>query len=571
MRGSLSRIGNGFLAIFAGIASFVLTLLGFLLLSRIDQQIVGSLFIGLFALLVVRIATERPNTRHAKAVAALIDRLLAVGRGDLTSPAPYILRTEMPALAGAVDGLFEQVRTSLDNFQTMAMYDPVTSLPNRLHFRKEAERMLGARRPDQLAALLFIDLDGFKEVNDRLGHAQGDQVLTMVANRLRDVVTSETISGSLVPPLLARLAGDEFTLLLPDVPSREEALRIAERGLLALCEPFRCGGQISQMGASIGIALCPDDLPDLPGLMKAADRAMYHAKASGRSRVCFNDADLAKAARERDRVEEALMHAIGRRELELVFRPELCLRTGAVLAGEALVQWRGAGRAPILVQELSGLAVDPMLAAAIGDWTLETAAMTSARWRAAGLGQRLSIALPGSLAEGDDLAERLEGAFALAGPEPWLVELELPHDQLARCSANMRAQFERLRRSGISIALYGLGSGETNLAALGSFPTERVKLDASLVADIDLCDRARTILAALVHLLHALGCVVVAAPVARQEQLEVLRAVGCDAVQGFFGAEPMSEQAFIDWIVSQEGARNFAQAADPSAASTMRA
>jgi diguanylate cyclase (GGDEF)-like protein len=287
MRINVGMISNRLLSVCAGAAACALTLLGFLLLGTIDQQVVASLFIGLFALAVVRLAAERPNSAQARAMAALRERLLAVGQGDLISPAPEMLRREVPALAAAVDALFEQVRSTLDDAHALAMYDPVTALPNRIHFRREAERILKACKPGEGAALLFIDLDGFKEVNDQFGHAHGDQVLIMVANRLRVVVKAETEPDSLAPPLLARLAGDEFTMLLPGVRSCEEAERVAGRALAALAEPFRHGGQVSRLSGSIGIALSPQHGAELTDLMKSADLAMYEAKARGRSRFCL--------------------------------------------------------------------------------------------------------------------------------------------------------------------------------------------------------------------------------------------------------------------------------------------
>jgi diguanylate cyclase (GGDEF)-like protein len=559
MSASWIRIGNSLLSVFAGTASFVLTLLGFLLLGSLDQQIVASLFIGLFALLVVHIATERPNTRHARAVGALIDRLLAVGRGDLSSPAPLAVKTEMPALAAAVDGLFDQVRTSLDNFQALAMYDPVTSLPNRIHFRREAERLLSTRDPDEKLALLFVDLDGFKEVNDRLGHAEGDQVLTMVANRLRIVIKAETEAGALGQPLLARLAGDEFTILLPDIGCLREAERIAERARAALSEPFGGAGKTSLMGASIGIALCPEHGSDLTELMKAADTAMYHAKESGRSRVCVYDADLAQAGRERALLEAELAQAIAKRELELVFRPELCLRTGAILAGEALVQWKRDGDEPILLDSFEGLVEETGLAHALADWTLEAAALACARWRASGLSQRLNVPLPPRQVERGDLAERLAGIFAVIGPEPWPVEIEIDQAQLAACSSSVRFQLDALHNRGIGLALRSFGGSGSNLTALAASPTDRVRLDPALIVDIDTSDRSRTVAATLIHLLHELGCAVVAGPIERIEQLEVLRAIGCDSVQGLFRSDPLDEDAFIAWVSAQDCAASLAQ------------
>jgi diguanylate cyclase (GGDEF)-like protein len=559
MGSTWTKISNGVFSALAGVAAFIFTLLGFLLLGDIDQQVVASLFIGLFALLVVRLAAERPKSGHVRAVTALIERLLAVHRGDLASPAPQAVHEEMPALATAVDGLFEQVRSSLDNFQTMAMYDPVTSLPNRIHFRREADRILAARHPEDVTALLFIDLDGFKEVNDRLGHAQGDQVLTMVANRLRVVVKAEAESGAASEPLLARLAGDEFTLLLPAVAGRDEAERIAWRALAAIAEPFRIVGQPGQMGASIGIALCPDHASDLTALMKAADIAMYHAKGSGRARVSVYDPELARASEQRAALESELRKAVEGGEFELVYEPRLCLRSGAILAGHALVRWNRPAEGPVLVESLNGIAREAGLSDALADWTLTAAGGALARWHDLDLPQRLCFSL--SAAELDrGIAGRLRLALASAPPPPWNLEVEIDGDAVADCKPHVRAELETLRQRGASIAVGGFGHGRANLAALAAFPADRVKLHPSVFAAIDSCERTRLVVSSLVQMIHGLGCEAVAAGVERQEQLELLRAAGCDSVQGFFNSDPMPEDAFVTWVAAQDCARSLARA-----------
>ena len=310
MRVSWIRFGNVLTSLCAGLASFLFTLVAFLMLREISEQIMASVTMGLFALSIVWLAYEKPNSAQARAVAALIERLLAVRSGDLTSPAPPALQREMPALAAAVDGLFEQVRSNIDNVSAMALYDPVTSLPNRVHFRREADRMIHDERGEQGVALLFIDLDGFKEVNDSLGHAAGDQVLAMVANRLRGVAKAEAKSGSLSQPLLARLAGDEFTMLFPDIADVPEAERIARHALNALTIEYENSDQIIDMGASIGVALCPQHGTELTALMKAADIAMYHAKASGRSQYCIYHAGLGAAFARKAQTERVLRAAL---------------------------------------------------------------------------------------------------------------------------------------------------------------------------------------------------------------------------------------------------------------------
>lgn len=559
MVSTFGKVSNRLLSLFAGLAAFALTLLGFLLLSRIDLQIVASLSIGLFALTLVRLAAERPHAENARAVSALIDRLLAVNRGDLASPAPAAVKSQLPALAAAVEALFEQVRSSLDDAHAMAMYDPVTALPNRLHFKQEAERTLAARGPQSTAALFFIDLDGFKEVNDRLGHAQGDHVLIMVANRLRVVVKAEASPDSLATPLLARLAGDEFTMLIPDVGNREEAERIASRALAALAAPFTPGGNNVLISGSIGIALSPDHGADLTTLMKAADIAMYHAKASGRSRLCTYEASLARASEERNAATAAARRAVEREELELVFEPRLCIRTGAIEGAEAMIRWNAEGQGRLL--SLDDPMVEEMgLAVQVGEWTLNTVSAALARWRAAGIEHRLCFPVGARHFERLDFVERLRTALSRSGEGPWNVELALGEQTAAACDKWVIGELEALRREGVQVSVAGFGSGRARLSALADLPIDRVQLDAGLVRDIDRSARARNVAASTIHLVHGLGCHAVAAGVERQDQVEVLRAIGCDTLQGFPGVAPMPEQAFLAWAEAQDCARSLARA-----------
>jgi diguanylate cyclase (GGDEF)-like protein len=559
MTATWNKLSNRFLSLLAGVAAFLFTLAGFVLLGEIDQQVVASLFIGLFALMVVRLAAERPNEAQARATSALVERLLDVRRGDLSTPAPAVLRNEMPALAGAVDGLFEQVRSSLDNFRTMAMYDPVTALPNRIHFRREADRILSARQEGDCTAMLFIDLDGFKEVNDRFGHAQGDQMLTMVANRLRVVVKAEGDPDA-PPPLLARLAGDEFTILLPNVGSSVEAERVAARALSALAQPFSSLGEAATIGASIGVALCPEHGTDLSTLMKAADTAMYHAKSSGRARVCLFDAALARETERRATFAQAMSRAIADDELALVYHPRLCLRSGAILAGDAALSWNHAGVKTVCTDDLLRSIEEAGLEQRLSARMLTSALSAYGRWREAGLSQRLCLRLTPGQVERGDFAEPLFAALAGASQPHGLLELEVPARGLGLVRSHVRDQFETLRRLGVSVAIGGFGAAGMDLAALRAISADRIKLDPSLIAEVDRDPRARTILSALLHLVHGLGCEAVAMGVHRHDQVEVLRTAGCDAMQGFFAADPMEEDAFVAWIAAQDCAHSLARA-----------
>ncbi|HEX8442171.1 MAG TPA: bifunctional diguanylate cyclase/phosphodiesterase [Allosphingosinicella sp.] len=544
------RFGNILTSVLAGLAAFAFTLSAFLMLRDINQQILASFTIGMFALSIVWLAYERPNSAQARAASALIDRLLAVGSGDLTSPSPAVVRREMPALAAAVDGLFEQVRSTLDDVSAMALYDPVTALPNRSHFRREADRMLKARKEGERLALLFIDLDGFKEVNDNLGHAQGDQVLCIVANRLRALARAESRPGSLAQPLLARLAGDEFTMLFPHIRDSADAERIARAALTALNEPYETAGQGIDMGASIGVALCPRHDTDLTGLMKAADIAMYRAKANGRAQLSMFRSELAVAFERKGLVERELRDALARGEFELAFQPQICVRSGAVLAGEALIRWRHPSGDLRSAESFIRIAEESSLIVEIGDWVVESVAATLKRWHDAGLNQRLSFNIGARHFSRPDFFGRLRGALQRAGAPISMLELELNEGMAMKSGPSVITELAALRAEGATIAIDNFGIGLSNLGRLRNVPLDRIKLDASLTHDIDTSDMARTVVAALIHLIHGLGCEVAGERVERREQLDVLRAVGCDSVQGHVFAQPMSETDFLAWVAA---------------------
>src|SRR5581483_4555967 len=290
-----------------------------------------------------------------------------------------------------VDSLFAEVRASIENAHALGMYDPVTSLPNRLHFRSEADKLMSEVLDDAHSAMLFVDLDRFKSVNDSLGHARGDQLLIMVANRLRVVVNAEFNGSARTRPLLARLAGDEFTIFFPEIDSIPDIERIARRIVLAISEPFELCSHSVDIGASIGIAISPDHGTSIEALMRAADIAMYRAKSSGGGQHCLFNADLAADHQQRVETEKALSEAVQRNEFVLAFQPQMSLVTGEVAGAEALLRWnhpRDGLRQPgslIPVAERTGLIAE------IGDWVVGEVATTLSAWHRGGFDGRLAF------------------------------------------------------------------------------------------------------------------------------------------------------------------------------------
>jgi diguanylate cyclase (GGDEF)-like protein len=492
------------------------------------------------------IAAERPNSEGARALAALRDRLLAVEEGDLTSPAPEAVRRVMPKVAAAVDTLFAEVRSSIDNAQALGMYDPVTSLPNRLNFRSEAERLL-ARTGGQPAAMLFVDLDRFKAVNDSLGHARGDQLLVMVANRLRVLVNSEAVGGKR-RPVLARLAGDEFTLFFPEVGGEPEAERIARRVVLAIGEAFELHGHSIDVGASVGLAMGPRHGSTVEELMRASDIAMYRAKERGGHQHCLFSDSLAQEHQLRMETEKALADAVQRDEFRLVLQPQLSLVNGSVTGSEALLRWKHPTRGMVPPSQFIPIAEQTGTINEIGEWVMAEVAAMLASWQATGEGsERIAFNVSPRQFERSDFFPRLRQIFSEAGVGLDRIEIEITESAAMECAQGILDEMAALRREGARIALDDFGTGYSNIARLRQLPIDRVKLDPSLIDDLTTSEQARNVVQAVIQLVRGVECELVAEAVETVAQADILRTMGCETIQGFVFAEPMGEREFLAW------------------------
>src|SRR6476661_2801237 len=456
--GTAQKISNAVLSCVAGFASFLFSLVALLYLTEFDQKIVAAMIAGAFCLLVSYIAAERPNSESARALAALSERLLAVEDGDLVSPAPPAVSRTMPKVAAAVDSLFAEVRASIENAHALGMYDPVTSLPNRLHFRSEADKLMSEVLEGERSSMLFVDLDRFKLVNDSLGHARGDQLLIMVANRLRVVVNAEFTGSARTRPLLARLAGDEFTIFFPEIESVAEIERVARRIVLAIAEPFELCSHSVDIGASIGIAICPEHGSSIEALMRAADIAMYRAKESGGGQYCLFDGDLAAEHQQKIETEKALSEAVLRDEFVLAFQPQMSLVTGEVAGAEALLRWnhpRDGLRLPgtfIPVAERTGLVAD------IGDWVVDEVTATLAAWQRDGFDGRLAFNISPRQVDRPDFFAKLRQSFGDAGVPLSMTELEFTESAAMEVGPVVLEEIAALRADGAKIAIDDFGT-----------------------------------------------------------------------------------------------------------------
>ena len=551
--GTATKISNAVLSGAAGFASFVFSLCAFLYITNFDGQIVASVVAGAFCLLICYIASERPNSESARALAALGDRLMAVEDGDLISPPPAIVRRNMPKLAAAVDTLFAEVRSSIEKAQALGMYDPVTSLPTRLHFRSEADKLLADSAPGAKSAMLFVDLDRFKMVNDSLGHARGDQLLIMVANRLRVVVTAEISESLTHRPLLARLAGDEFTLFFPEISSVKDVERVARRIAVAIAEPFELYGHSVDIGASVGIAIGPEHGNSIESLMRAADIAMYRAKALGGGQHCLFDDGLAAEHQQKIDTERALTEAVQRGEFVLAYQPQLSLITGELVGTEALLRWSHPRNGLCMPGEFIPIAETTGLISEIGDWVMGEVAATLGTWHREGYDRRVAFNVSPRQLDRADFFIRLRQAFEDHAVPLSLVELEFTETAAMKASDAVVAEIAAMRGDGARIAIDDFGTGYSNLSRLQTLPIDRVKLDPSLIANIEDCEKARVIVQAVMHLSSGIGCEIVAEAVETAAQADILRAMGCHTIQGHVFAQAMFEDEYLAWTRDAAG------------------
>lgn len=509
-------------------------------LSQVGRALIVAILCGTMSWASAR----RVVATTATAMDAAVERLVAAAHGDLQSPVSPVIGQELPDLSVAMQSLFSQVRSNLDHVQALALFDQITGLANRTSFCRQVERLLADHAGTGRPTLFFIDLDGFKSVNDTLGHAAGDQLLARVAGRLREVVMTQVGAGS-EDAVIGRLAGDEFTLFFPTLDGSVAALRIARAVRFALAERFDLGSQHVELGASIGIACYPDHGDTLIGLLRAADIAMYHAKRNGRGRAEMYTDALALEAQDRAELERDLLIGLQRDEFLMEFQPQIEIGSGRAVAAEALVRWAHPERDLVMPGAFVPLAEESGAIVALGDWVIGQVCETAARWARSGLNQRIAMNISMRELAQPDFFLRLRQALATHGASPTMLELEISESLAMDMEPRVLDQLRALREEGACVAIDGFGTGYSNLSKLRDLPVDRVKIDRSLVRDIAVSAEARTICSAVVGLVQGLGMEVVVEGVESEAQMEVLRVIGCTLFQGYHLARPMREGDYL--------------------------
>ena len=441
----------------------------------------------------------------------------------------------------------ESLRRTKNELQRQAFIDPLTKLSNRQLFESALAR--SARQADEKGsrlALLFIDLDGFKPINESFGHRSGDRMLREIAGRLR--------AASPMAETIARLGADEFLILLANDPTDDEVAQLSTTLLRELSQPCKVDSREASVSCSIGIAVYPEH-GAMSTLIAHADAAMRAAKATGGATYCFFEARMMSGAREQVELLRDLRRALAQRELELYYQPKIHAPSGEITGVEALMRWHHPQRGMISPGVFIPIAERFGLIHSLGNWLIDEACRQARAWREEGLRMRVAINLSVYQLRQADLAERISAALTRHQINPKLLTCEITESvTMDDAQATMKV-FEELARVGVHISIDDFGTGYSSLAYLRKLPAEELKIDRSFVFDLETSADARAVVDAVVKLAQALGLKVVAEGVETEAQGRILASLGCDELQGFLYARPMSAKALSQWAANAEDSR----------------
>ena len=418
--------------------------------------------------------------------------------------------------------------------QFLAGHDVLTGLPNRSQAAQHFNDMVQeVRQAGQEAALLYIDLDHFKDVNDTLGHAAGDELLVAIARRLRSAVRGTD--------LVARLGGDEFLILMVADDIRQEVDRVRQRLMQAASEPVHLLGHEVQVTPSVGVSLFPHDGNDLETLLRHADLAMYSAKAGGRNDLAFYESGMSHAVQTRTALETELRHALDRRQFELHYQPIVDTRSGRIVGAEALARWRHPQRGLVMPDVFIPACESTGLIHRLGALVFESAARQQVAWARAGHDLRVSVNLSARQLRQPALLDQLRQALQETGADPHRLQLEITESMLVGQDASLLAMLAAIAATGLQVALDDFGTGYSNLAYLQRFPIHTLKIDKTFIQTLD---DNRPLADLIVSMARVMALAVVAEGVETSEQLDWVRSQGIERWQGFLMARPLPVDAF---------------------------
>ena len=441
-------------------------------------------------------------------------------------------------MASKTAALAASLKDANAELRRLALQDPLTKLPNRLLLEDRIQQAIVHAGRDQVhCAVLFVDLDRFKVVNDSLGHSVGDQLLRAIAAKLQAIVRAEDT--------VSRLGGDEFVMLLREVVNVDDATNIASKILEALREPFRLDDHEFYVTPSIGISVFPLHGDTAQTLISRADAAMYSAKQAGRNTFQVFTADMATFFPERLTLENDLRRAVNRGEFELHYQPKARATDGKIIGMEALVRWRHPEKGLLQPADFIALADDTGLIVPIGKWIIEQACAQNKGWQNAGLPPlRVAINISGVQFRHKGLLDVIEDALASSGLAADCLEIEVTESVMMHNPSTSVVTLEKLSELGVHVSIDDFGTGYSSLSQLKRFPIDRLKIDRSFVRDISSDLDGSAIVRATIGLAHNLRLKVIAEGVETAEQLELLQALGCDEYQGYHKSRPLTAAQF---------------------------
>jgi predicted signal transduction protein with EAL and GGDEF domain/FixJ family two-component response regulator len=501
--------------------------------------------------------------RHASVLAADIRVTLLDGRQQriihVEAEPEFNEHSVVTGYTGIVQDVTDR-RLAEDKIRHLANFDSLTGLPNRRQLIWRAERALEhAVRLNHSAALLLIDLDRFKIINDTLGHGAGDELLMEVARRLRCCVrhSDQVMEGSIeimgprshrTLEAVGRLGGDEFVALLPEVNGDQDAELVAERILHAMREPIVVSGQECFVTASLGIAIFPRDGGCVADLMRNSDVAMYSAKAQGRNASLLYSPALAGKGREKLELETALHKAIERNELVLHYQPKIDVRTAKMVGVEALMRWQR-GAQLVSPGDFIPLAEETGLIIPLSEWAIREAARQARLWQDSfGFAESIAVNLPNRVFERTDLVEYIHQAVTFYGVPHRVIELEITEGSLMKDLQSVIPSLHRLNEIGVEISIDDFGTGYSSLAYLTTLPISELKIDRSFVRDIGMTPQSSAVVTAIIALGRSLGLRVIAEGVESMRQMEALHRLGCGIMQGFLFSKAQPPDVLEHWL-----------------------
>jgi predicted signal transduction protein with EAL and GGDEF domain/FixJ family two-component response regulator len=500
--------------------------------------------------------------KHSTVLATDIPTALRDGRVRIVHVEAEPEFNEQGALIG-YSGIVQDVtdrRLAEDEIRHLANFDVLTGLPNRRQLIWRAERALEyAKRMNHQAAMLLIDLDRFKIINDTLGHGAGDELLMEVARRLRSCVRhTDQVTDASIESLgsrshraleaVGRYGGDEFVALLPEVIDERDAERVATRILDLMREPILVGDQECFVTASVGIALYPRDGLTVADLLRNSDVAMYSVKSAGRNASSMYRPALAGKGREKLELESALHKAIERNELVLHYQPKVNVRAAKMCGVEALMRWRRNG---VLVPpgDFIPLAEESGLIVPLSEWAIREAARQARLWQDSfGFSDSIAVNLPNRLFERTDLVEYIHSAVTTYGVPHHAIELEITETGLMKDLQNVIPSLHRLNEIGVEISIDDFGTGYSSLAYLTTLPISELKIDRSFVRDLGMTPQSSAVVTAIIALARSLGLRVIAEGVENLRQMEVLHRLGCGVMQGFLFSKALPPDEIEAWL-----------------------